>query len=132
LSILEKYASEDKRIIVINQKNAGCGAVRNTGLKIAQGQFISFVDSDDCLLSLDVYEKILKVFSNFNDLDFIEFGVETYVEDTTVLESEEKRLKYDQAYFSLRLGGLFNIAEDLFSRTTSTVWNKVCWNIKGK
>ncbi|MDR2818687.1 MAG: glycosyltransferase [Endomicrobium sp.] len=125
LSILEKYARKDKRIILINQKNAGVGVARNTGLKIAQGQFISFIDSDDYFLVLDVYERILKVFSEFDDVDFIEFGVENYTKSHILKESEKKRLENDNAYFSLRLGGLFNISEDLFLRTTVTIWNKV-------
>ncbi|MDR1245149.1 MAG: glycosyltransferase [Endomicrobium sp.] len=125
LSILEKYANKDKRIIVINQNNRGVGGARNSGLKIAQGQFISFIDSDDYLLSLDAYEKILKILSDFDDLDFIEFGVEPYTESLILSEVEKKRLNDDQSYFSLKLEGLFNISEDLFSRTTVTVWNKV-------
>lgn len=45
--ILERYAAEDTRIVVVNQANAGVSAARNTGLDRAAGEFVSFVDSDD-------------------------------------------------------------------------------------
>ncbi|MBR2625444.1 MAG: glycosyltransferase [Lentisphaeria bacterium] len=45
--ILDEYAANDSRIKVIHQANGGLSAARNSGLKIAAGKYISFVDSDD-------------------------------------------------------------------------------------
>lgn len=46
-SICDNYANNDTRIIVIHKKNEGLSKARNTGIKIAKGKYISFVDGDD-------------------------------------------------------------------------------------
>lgn len=45
--IIDKYVKLDQRFKVIHQKNMGLSAARNTGLDIAQRNYIVFVDSDD-------------------------------------------------------------------------------------
>lgn len=45
--ICDEYAQKDSRIVVIHKKNGGVSSARNKGLDIAQGEWISFVDSDD-------------------------------------------------------------------------------------
>lgn len=45
--ICDEYARKDKRIKVIHQENGGLSAARNSGIKVASGEYISFVDSDD-------------------------------------------------------------------------------------
>lgn len=47
LKILWEYAKNDQRIKVIHKKNEGVSLARNTGLDVAQGDFILFVDGDD-------------------------------------------------------------------------------------
>lgn len=45
--ICDEYTQKDARIKVIHQQNAGVSAARNTGIKNAQGEYISFIDQDD-------------------------------------------------------------------------------------
>ncbi len=45
--LLDGYAARDPRVTVIHQANAGPAAARNTGLDVATGGFVCFVDSDD-------------------------------------------------------------------------------------
>lgn len=47
LEILREYKQKDNRVIVLQQENAGAGIARNKGLKIANGEYLSFLDSDD-------------------------------------------------------------------------------------
>ncbi len=69
LRILEEYAKKDKRIRVINKKNAGVGAARNTGLEYAKGEYIGFVDSDDWV-DITMFEKLYQN-SKYHNSDIV-------------------------------------------------------------
>jgi CDP-glycerol glycerophosphotransferase (TagB/SpsB family)/glycosyltransferase involved in cell wall biosynthesis len=44
-----KYANEHANVVVFHQENKGPGAARNAGLRLAKGEYITFVDADDLL-----------------------------------------------------------------------------------
>lgn len=55
---VEAWANEDERVRIIhNDKNMGAGASRNAGIEAAQGEYLSFVDTDDWLSS-DFYMRL--------------------------------------------------------------------------
>lgn len=56
-NILEQYAKEDNRIILINQENSGVSKARNKGLELAKGEYIGFIDSDDWV-DLNFFEEL--------------------------------------------------------------------------
>lgn len=58
-SIADEYAALDSRIIVIHKKNGGLCSARNSGLDIATGKYIGFIDPDDWA-SEDLYEYLIK------------------------------------------------------------------------
>lgn len=43
----DEWEQKDSRIIVIHKENGGLSDARNTGIEVAQGEFLAFVDSDD-------------------------------------------------------------------------------------
>lgn len=45
--ICDEYAQNDARVKVIHKENGGLSDARNAGIEIAQGEFLSFIDSDD-------------------------------------------------------------------------------------
>ena len=47
--LCDEWAGRDDRIRVIHKQNRGLGMARNTGLEIAGGDYICFLDSDDFL-----------------------------------------------------------------------------------
>lgn len=50
LSICETLATQDNRIKVISQDNGGVSKARNTGIRLAKGEYVMFLDSDDYIL----------------------------------------------------------------------------------
>lgn len=59
LSLIKRYAQNDSRIVVINQKNKGVSAARNAGLSKARGDYIMFVDADDYIARKDALELLI-------------------------------------------------------------------------
>lgn len=57
LLTVKSYCQKDSRIKIIEQENKKQGAARNAGMKVAEGEYIGFVDSDDWV-DLDYYEKL--------------------------------------------------------------------------
>lgn len=58
LNILKKYAEQDDRIIVIDQKNQGVGKTRNKGINHSNGEFIAFMDPDDYYPNENILETL--------------------------------------------------------------------------
>lgn len=67
--ICDNYVAQDSRIKVIHKQNAGVAAARNSGLDIATGDYITFVDSDDYIDSC-MYEKMMEKAVQYN-CDFV-------------------------------------------------------------
>lgn len=89
----DEYAQKDDRIRVIHKKNAGLGEARNSGLEVATGKYVYFIDSDDWI-ELDMLHKLLQEANNIN-ADFVMCGFKKYVNDlNSVIEQhiEKKRI----------------------------------------
>lgn len=93
--LCDEYAKKDGRIKVIHKENGGLSSARNAGLDIAKGEYIAFVDSDDCV-SNKFIETLYRLCED-NDADiavseYIKFSDKVDV-DTEIKEKNIK--KYD-------------------------------------
>lgn len=75
LSVLQQFATNDKRIRIYHQENAGAGAARNVGISLACGDFIMFCDADDVYLERTI-DYIVEDIHNYN-ADYIVFHRQT-------------------------------------------------------
>jgi glycosyltransferase involved in cell wall biosynthesis len=79
-SILEKYASNDSRIKIINKTNGGASSARNEGLDAATGEYTGFVDSDD-YIDERAFEMAYSTATKYQ-ADVVTFGAWCVEEDT--------------------------------------------------
>lgn len=80
LEILNDFAQNDSRVKVIDQENTGAGIARNNGMKMAQGEYIHFIDADD-IVTTDMLEKLYNNAIS-NDSDLVVFKVARFNDRT--------------------------------------------------
>ncbi len=83
LKICNEYACRDNRIKVLHQENRGVSVARNIGIEVAQGEFITFVDSDDELLENGIFLLV-------NDIE--SFGADVSIASKLYITSDQKVL----------------------------------------
>ena len=123
---VKSMQKNDKRIKLLSQKNQGAAVARNTGLEVASGEYIGFVDSDD-VISLEFYECLYKLLKE-TDSDISE-SASVQISDEDLFN---KNYKFDNInnleYITTdSLGALNRInSEDIYITGKSiVVWNKL-------
>lgn len=114
--ICDEYRERDSRIKVLHQTNGGLSAARNSGIEMATGKWLMFVDSDDYVTTDFCEHALYKAHSTESDI--VVFGYEEVYSDHTVLQdiplNEEGRLTREEALLELHGGRILSLA-----------WNKL-------
>ena len=115
--LCEQWAKKDSRIEVIHKKNGGLSDARNAGLKVAKGEYVIFVDSDD-YISINMIEKMLEsMISNHADMVICQ-----YVKVFPDGRMERQKPEYGTQIFTME-ECLERLLED--KQITNHVWRKM-------
>ncbi|MFV8772811.1 glycosyltransferase [Aerococcus urinaeequi] len=97
LKILEKYKTKLPNLRIYSQENKGLSEARNKGINVSKGEYIYFLDSDDCI-SKNALELIKKHTIN-SELDLLFFGGKSFYDgdNNKAIKTDEfkKKGKYD-------------------------------------
>lgn len=116
-AICDSYADRDGRVQVIHQKNKGLSGARNSGVAVAKGEYICFVDSDD-MVARDYIEVLLSCIRD-TGADVVECGrIDVYDDMIPSCQRGDK----DERLYSAKDGLKMLILNNGFSQT---VWNKM-------
>lgn len=129
--ICDEFARIDQRVLVVHKKNEGSSSARNEGLKLASGEFIGFVDSDDYVLPT-MYEKLLSLITEFNlELVFCDFNSASGAITKTRTQFDGALLSADEYIRSMKFHphGVFNVWNKLFishlAKSTEFIHGKI-------
>ncbi len=86
--IISKYAQKDSRIVVVNQENRGLSGARNTGLRLAKGEYLCIFDADDIMLPQKI-EKQFQFLEKHITCEFIYSDVYLFLNGTKKVYLEE-------------------------------------------
>lgn len=84
MQIVGEYL-KDQRIKIINKENGGLSSARNEGIKVATGEYISFIDSDDWI-DKNLYENIV---NEIKEEDILIFNSRTIDDETRKIKQEK-------------------------------------------
>lgn len=78
----------DKRVKVYSIEQCGVGAARNYGLRVSNGKYVAFMDSDDFLINKNAYHDMINRLEKSNEV-FITAKAKYYYEDGTFKSMEK-------------------------------------------
>lgn len=72
--LCDEYAQKDYRIKVIHKRNGGLSDSRNTGISLAKGEYITFIDSDDAIDN-DTLQLLMNEIQKYPETDVLEYPI---------------------------------------------------------
>lgn len=95
--ICDEYAQKDKRIHVIHKPNGGVSSARNTGLDIACGEWIWFVDSDD-IVDISRLDEIIQWLQKHKEVDYVLMDMTTFKDGNLPVITNKVDLRIEDSH----------------------------------
>ena len=112
----DDWAAKDNRVKVVHKENAGLGYARNSGIDVATGTYVAYVDSDDYIVE-DAIEKVVKRLEE-TGADICYFGCIDVCPDSKSYGTPPKKLLYTEdetiEYVKMILGPSADSTDFLF------------------
>lgn len=105
MQIVKRYADKYSNLHTINQPNQGLSVARNSGMAIAKGDFLWFVDSDDDITPTSISE-IISNLREYANVDFISFDYNEITNGNIVYRSTFTKAEH-QRYYGRVASGYF-------------------------
>ncbi len=137
--ICEEYEKKDRRIRLVRLTNKGVSNARNLGLKIATGEYVSFIDSDDNVdpnFIMKMYDSCKK---NDTEICVVNVNYEYSNQIERPLQLETKILSKEEYYKALTGGAKGfvtnkmykkSILNDIYFDTEITIGEDLLFNVK--
>ena len=109
--ICDDYVNNDNRIEVLHKNNEGVSIARNTGIKMAAGSYISFIDSDD-YIDKNYFETMIESF-NEDSLICSNYKI-VKKKNNIIVDSKEDTIMVDDYILNIMNG-----------RIMGTCWGKI-------
>lgn len=110
--ICDDYVRSDSRFTIIHKQNAGLSAARNDGIRMAEGEWLTFVDSDDWLEPC-----FLEVLLANQDVDYVVGSMNHCRIDTSVVPEKFNDIKFSSIDSSI-------FADNNLLTAFFTAWSK--------
>ena len=111
--ILETAAKDDCRIVVLHKINGGVSSARNTGMQVATGTYICFVDGDDYVEKEFIGRQVDMIETTKTDIS-VSYNV---LNNDNIIENQS---------FKYSVLSREQVIEDLYlNKVNVAVWNKI-------
>ena len=117
LKQIESLVNNDQRIKVINKKNGGLSAARNTGIENSKGDYLMFVDADD-----ELEENAIEYLYN----SMLMYNSDISIGKVNIIYDVHRELKKsDDLYYSIRYKDALFINDDIIRDINCSAWSKL-------